>query len=399
MRIYEIGTGYTSIPADKGAATEIVVENLSRALIKQGHEVTVLDIADKSRLPTDLPILEVPMPRGLSGTDEALGVRHKLKRVVYSVHLAKVLRGILRDVPEGEKIILHFHNQYNAYFFNRLVARSLRERAVVAYTVHSYIWHDSWEKIEQTVHKRYFQEVDAMRSADVVFALNAGAAATIERHVGVDADKVRLVANGVDTDIYRPLSLSETKALRRALGLSGRKCVIQVGSVCDRKNQLGCLEMLEPLMEEDPTVAYIYAGGIIEPEYKAAIDSFAEAHGMSDRVVYLGEVAPGAELNLRYNLAECSVFSTKAEAFSLVVIEAMASGQPVFVGNELKVDLEGIERYSDGADLREKVAAVLSDEIGRATMGRKAREVVLAKYSWDKIARDYVSGFEANIRR
>lgn len=77
----------------------------------------------------------------------------------------------------------------------------------------------------------------------------------------------------------------------------------------------------------------------------------------------------------------------------------MASGQPVFVGNELKVDLEGIERYSDGADLREKVAAVLSDEIGRATMGRKAREVVLAKYSWDKIARDYVSGFEANIRR
>jgi len=37
MRIFEIGTGYTSIPADKGAATEIVVDNLSHSLINLGQ--------------------------------------------------------------------------------------------------------------------------------------------------------------------------------------------------------------------------------------------------------------------------------------------------------------------------------------------------------------------------
>lgn len=397
MRIYEIGTGYTSIPADKGAATEIVVENLSRALIKQGHKVTVLDVADEHRLPTDLPITEIPMPRGFASTDEALGMKHKLKRVIYSVRLAKVLQGILRDVPDGERVILHFHNQYNAYFFRKLVPRNLRARAVVAYTVHSYIWHDSWDKIERTVRKRYFQEVDAMQSADVVFVLNADAAATIEEKVGVDAAKMRLVANGVDTDAYRPLSRSEVEDLRSALGLSGSKCVIQVGSVCDRKNQLGCLKMLEPLMREDASLAYIYAGGVIEPEYKAAIDSFAETHGISDRVVYLGEVTPGNELNRRYNLAECSIFSTKAEAFGLVVIEAMAAGRPVFVSKGLNVDLDGVERYSNGADLREKVVNVLEDSARRAELGRRAREVVLAEYSWDKIASDYVGGIETAL--
>lgn len=120
MKIYEIGTGYTSIPADKGAATEIVVENLSHAFIMQGHDVRVVDIEDPNRLETDLPIVEVKMPKGFGATDEALGVKHKLKRVVYSVRLAGVLKRILRDIPKGERVMLHSHNQYNAFFITSL---------------------------------------------------------------------------------------------------------------------------------------------------------------------------------------------------------------------------------------------------------------------------------------
>ena len=131
MRIFEIGTGYTSIPADKGAATEIVVDNLSRSLIKLGHDVTVVDIEDPNRLPTDLPILEVPMPKGFGATDEALGVKHKLKRVVYSIKLAGVLKRVLRQLPAGEKALLHFPNQYNAFFFYRLVPSRLRKKVAL----------------------------------------------------------------------------------------------------------------------------------------------------------------------------------------------------------------------------------------------------------------------------
>lgn len=399
MRIYEIGTGYTSIPANKGAATEIVVENLSRALIRAGHDVTVVDIADPDRLPTDLPILEVPMPGGFSSTDEGLGIRHKIKRVVYSVRLAGVLRDVLRGVPEGERVVLHFHNQYNAYFFYKLVARSLRSRAVVAYTVHSYVWHDPWEAIEGTVKKRYFQETFAMKRADAVFVLNSDAAQTIEEHVGVSADRVRLVANGVDTDAYRPLSEEETRELAESLGLGGKVPVIQVGSVCDRKNQLGGLRMLEPLMQEDERIAYIYAGGIIDAEYKAAIDAFADAHGIGERVVYLGEIAPGAELNRFYNLAKCGLFSTKAEAFCLVVIEAMSTGQPVFVDERLKLDLEGVERFSGGEQLRDMIRRDVLDEDRRRRLGSHARDVVVTQYSWDKVAADYAGALEDVLGR
>ena len=39
MKIYEIGTGYTPIPARISAATEIVVEELTKAFLKQNIPV------------------------------------------------------------------------------------------------------------------------------------------------------------------------------------------------------------------------------------------------------------------------------------------------------------------------------------------------------------------------
>ena len=110
MKIYEIGTGYTPIPAQMGAATEIVVEGLTRAFLKQNVPVEIVDIRAKNRSETDLPIRETWVPACFSGTDVKLGLMHKLKRVVYSVSLACTLRRILKE--SDEKIVLHFHNQY-----------------------------------------------------------------------------------------------------------------------------------------------------------------------------------------------------------------------------------------------------------------------------------------------
>ena len=56
MKIYEIGTGYTPIPACMGAATEIVVEELTKSLMKNKYDVEILDISTKKRVQNTLPI-------------------------------------------------------------------------------------------------------------------------------------------------------------------------------------------------------------------------------------------------------------------------------------------------------------------------------------------------------
>ena len=115
MKIYEIGTGYTPIPAQMGAATEIVVEELVKAFQKRNAEVVLLDIQAQQRKANTLPITEVSVPGCFSETDVKLGIMHKLKRVAYSVALAGKLNRILRE--SKEQVLLHFHNQYNLFFF------------------------------------------------------------------------------------------------------------------------------------------------------------------------------------------------------------------------------------------------------------------------------------------
>ena len=170
MKIYEIGTGYTPIPAQMGAATEIVVEELTRSFLKLGENVEIIDIAADSRAETDLPIREVRVPKFIRKKDVSLGLMHKVKRVVYSVKLALALKKILKK--SNEKVILHFHNQYNMFFFLKLVSKKYREKATILYTNHSYVWHGEWDEIKDTIDSRYFQEVASMKEADFIFVLN-----------------------------------------------------------------------------------------------------------------------------------------------------------------------------------------------------------------------------------
>ena len=269
MKLYEIGTGYTPIPAQIGAATEIVVEGLTRAFLKMNLSVEIIDIKAKERADTDLPIRQVAVPACFSGTDVKLGLMHKLKRVVYSVALAGTLRRILKKTDE--QIVLHFHNQYNLFFFLKLVSPNLRAKARIAYTNHSGIWRQDWEIIKNTIKKRYFQESCCMKQADMVFLLNRETKENVINHLHVPEERLVLIGNGVDTDTYHPL---ET-VTKKKFGLTGKRVILQVGSVCENKGQLRAARYLLPLLKEHADLVYAYAGGVVEPDYAEQVRNFA----------------------------------------------------------------------------------------------------------------------------
>ena len=393
MKIYEIGTGYTPIPAQMGAATEIVVEELTKSLLKLGKDVTIVDIKADNRAKTDLPIIEVAVPKKFSGTDIQLGFMHKLKRVVYSIALAYTLKRMLKNTKE--KVVLHFHNQYNMYFFLKLVPRRLREKCYLAYTNHSYIWHGEWSKIKDTVRKRYFQEIYAMQHADCIYVLNNITKETLVKHLNIPIQKIVLVDNGVNTEIYSPLNSGDVEQIKGRLGLQGKKVFVQIGSVCDRKNQLGALELLTPTLKQDKNSVFIYAGGIIDAEYQERITTYAKEHGFKPQVLYFGEVRPGKSLNELYAISEAMIFPSKSEGFSLVIIEAMAAGVPVIIHESLQFKLaEECCRYRNSSDFQETLKNLILNLEEQMNLSHKVREVVVKNYSWDKIAADYYKSWE-----
>lgn len=394
MKIYEIGTGYTPIPAQMAAATEIVVEELSKAFLAQNTQVEIIDISTKSRKENNLPIREVCVPALFTGTDVQLGIMHKLKRVTYSLALACELKKLLKKTTE--KVVLHFHNQYNLFFFLKLVPERLRSRSLVAYTNHSGIWRLEWSEIEETIRTRYFQEAECMRRADLVFLLNEETKQNVMTHIGVDEKKIVLIDNGVNTEVYHPMSEVQKQKAKEKWSMTGKTVVLQVGSVYENKGQLRALEYLLPMLKESENMLYAYAGGVVDEAYHEKVIAFAKENGVDDRVRYLGMLSPGGELNELYNAAELTIFPSRYEAFGLVAIESLAAGVPVMIDEQSPLDFGcGSIKYN-ASDVLSSVY-ILEDEKEYMQFRSMARDGAVAKYSWNKIADDYLSAFRKEI--
>lgn len=392
MKIYEIATGYTPVPAQVAAATESVVEELTKAYINMKQPVEIIDISAKNRAQNTLPITEVRVPSVFTKSDVSLGVIHKLKRVVYSVCLAFSLKKLLKK--QTEKTVLHFHNQYNLFFFTKLVSAKLRSKAVVAYTNHNGMWSLPWEKVKETMHKRYFQEMHAMKEADLVFVLNSETKKNVAEQLGISPDKIILIGNGVNTDVYYPLTDSEKESAKEKINLTGKKILLQVGSVYENKGQLKAIEKLAPLLKSDSSLVYAFAGGIVSQEYYDSVISKTAELGVANQVRYLGSFAPNKEMNGLYNVAHATVFASEYEGFPLVCVESVSAGVPVIICSDISVNIAGgcVMPLS-----KENVENVLNNTEFYKNLCNKARKIAVEKHTWQAVAESYLDCFKGEL--
>ena len=390
MKLIEVGTGYTSIPANMGAATEIVVEELVKVFDKDNVNYEIFDIKDENRKKNNYKIKEINVPKIFRGKDVSLGIKHKIKRIIYSISLANALKKEIKN--SNEKIFIHFHNQYNMFFYLKLVPKKLKKKAVTAYTVHSNIWNGNWDSIKNEVKKKYFQEVYCIKNADKVFVLNEITKNHFIKQFNINSEKIIHIDNGANIDIYQPNENYENKDI----------IFFQCGSVCDRKNQLEAIKMLTKYLKENKNIKYMYAGGIIDQEYKQKIDEYVKENSLEDQIKYVGEVTPGEELSKYYKQAKAFIFPSKAEAFGLALLEAMASGLPVLMNN-IYIYRESLNNvisfYEDEKSFDDIMKNKILNESERLKLAKLSRQVIEKEYSWNIIAHRYLQelGFEHKV--
>lgn len=390
MIIYEIGTGYTPIPARVAAATESVVEELTKAFIEKNQPVEIIDILAQDREETCLPVNEVYVPSFFTKSDVSLGLLHKLKRVVYSVSLAFKLKNILES--EDNKVVLHFHNQYNLFFFTKIVSHKLRSKAVIAYTNHNGMWSLPWEKVSNILNRRYFQEIISMENADLIFVLNEATKENIVNNLNIDSENITVIKNGVCTDVYYPVDTSEKSDLKKNYNLEGKNVILQVGSVYENKGQARVVEMLAQTLKNNPDLIYAYVGEIVSQEYFDKVKETAVSLGVPDSVVYLGTASPGKEMNNLYNIASATVIASEYEGFPLVCIESISAGVPVLLCSNLAIEIGNGIVLTSVDDIKEKI----SDCLNNANLRLLARNNAVQNYSWNIVADDYLKFFNKN---
>ena len=391
MKIYEIGTGYTPIPAKVAAATESVVEELTKAFMQKKIDVEVIDISANDRVPNSLPITEVKVPSIFTKSDISLGIIHKVKRVVYSVALALKLKKILKQT--NQKTVLHFHNQYNIYFFLKLVKKELRDKAIIAYTNHNGFWSLPFEEAKSTLQSRYFQEIEGMKNADLIFVLNPKMKNNIVENLGIDENKVIRINNGVNTDIYAPLTGEQIYKIKEKLNLKNKRIILQVGSVNENKGQGRAVKMIAPLLRENSDTVFAFAGDIVSQEYYQEVLRTAKEEKVENQVVYLGTFSPGKEMNGLYNIADTAIFVSRYEGFSLACIESISAGVPVVLCSDYLSSFGDGSILTERHDVADRIRQLLNDDDLLKELKQAARKNAVENFTWSKTAQKYFDNF------
>jgi len=204
-----------------------------------------------------------------------------------------------------------------------------------------------------------------------------------------------VIPNAADGERFRPGI--DTAALRERWGLAGRRVLLTVGRVGERKAQDVVIRALPRVLARCPEAVYVMAG---LPEKEADYARLAAKLGVADAVRFTGLV-DDAELPALYNLADLFVLVSRraaggdVEGYGIVVQEAALCGVPAIVSQGCGLTeaiREGETGVSVPPDDPEATAAaiesVLADDFARRALGARARALA-TRATWADRAAEY----------
>lgn len=215
----------------------------------------------------------------------------------------------------------------------------------------------------------------ANRAAAVIAVSDALKRRMVE--IGIDAGRITVLRNGVDTDEFAPV---DPAAARARLGLT-RPALVAVGNVLRSKGQDVAIRALGLL--DDMELVIVGAG----PD-EAAFRRLADSLGVADRVRFAGR-RPQAELPLYYSAAEVSLLASAREGWPNVLLESMACGTPAVatdVGGVAEIITAPEAGRIMAAGTPEALAAAVR-ELRSAAPARDAVRAHAARFGWAEIAR------------
>ncbi|MFJ8043011.1 glycosyltransferase family 4 protein [Kitasatospora sp. NPDC096147] len=216
-----------------------------------------------------------------------------------------------------------------------------------------------------------------LRRARRVITLNASVAAFVLRH-GARPERAVHLANGVDTELFRPAADADERArARKEFGLpEDRPLVLFAGRLVPKKGFDLLLAAHGPAAGHD----LVFAGD----GDSAPLAGRAGVH-------HLGTLTP-ERLAVLYRACDVFALPSTAEGFPLTVQEAMASGLPVLTTDDPGYAPYALDRglvrlvERDPEVLRAALAALTGDQELRERMGRYSRGYATGSFDWTEHA-------------
>ena len=228
-----------------------------------------------------------------------------------------------------------------------------------------------------------------------ILIANSGFTRNVYVEFGIPSEKIVVVTPAVDTERFKPGISVEELVLK--YGLHGRKRILTVARLSERKGHDMVIGALGRIRESFPDIAYLIVGS--GPDEKRLRKMAGDYH-VEKNVIFTGAVVE-EDLPRYYNLCDIYVMPNREvggidtlEGFGISFIEASACAKPVIGGRSGG----SVEAVSDGetgylvepldvAGFAMKIMELLSNENLARKLGENGRSRAMAEFKWSQRAR------------
>lgn len=359
------------------------VRDLSRALVRRGHRVTVLAGAH----PESPPVAD----------DEGVEVRRvrspfpvppEFVADVMQFNVALIEQAL--GTPDGGKSVdvVHCHDWLVAGAGRAL--KHIWGKPMVC-TIHA-TEHGRNGGLHNAL-QRYIHGMEwrLAREASHVITCSSYMRDEVMRLFGVPGSRVDVVPNGVDREEFRLPEdvVGPLLRLKRRMRAARQTLIFFMGRLVWEKGAQDLIDAL-PLVRERVGGARLIVAG--DGPLKEELMRRAHVRGVAPYVYFPGFIS-GARRRQLLALADVAVFPSRYEPFGIVALEAMASRVPVVVGDTgglaevVRHGVNGLKAVpGDPASIAQRIVQVLAiPHLARRLVERAYRDVERL-YDWDAIA-------------
>jgi len=222
----------------------------------------------------------------------------------------------------------------------------------------------------------------------------------------VPAEKISVVENGVETEVFAPAPPSETRELRKQLNAEEKFLVSYIGTMGNAHGLETLLDAASQLPQQHPDVLFLLLG---EGAEKQRIQALAHSRGLKN-VQFLDQ-QPREKVPAFISASDaCLVLLKKSDVFKTVIptkmLEFMSCARPVILGVDGQAR-QIVEEATAGIVIEPEnpdalVAAIqqlhANRELGRS-MGQKGREYIVKNLSRASTAEKYIDVLDLVVKK
>ena len=375
----------------------VAAVGLTRELARRGHDVTVATTNVDGPGELDVP-LNRPVP--MDGVDVWYFPIQRPRWYHFSAPMGRALRELVRGSD-----VVHIHS---VFLWPTTVAAFWCRRLGVPYLLRTT---GSLDPV--ALSKRYvgLRVSTASRAKKWLYlrtvgSLDLGGAAALHFTSEAEMESARRLRLSPEGRVI-PLGVDEppipgiddwASVRRQYPSLEGRKIVLFLSRLDPKKGLDMLAEAAGTLAESRDDFSVVVAGGGA-PEFEAEVRAIYDRHGLSERTVFTGMVVGDDKWRL-LRAADVFVLPSRHENFGIAVVEAMASGTPVVISDQVDIHREvaeagaGLVTTLEPADVAGAIGRLLDDPDAAERMGRAGEALAARRYSWERVATDVEALYE-----